>query len=282
MNMLNWVAQYVNTTGTAPFSLGAVAQGSISFNKLTPNERFFYVCDDGDNRETGIGFYDIGQHKVIRETIIATLIDNVYSDDGTTAPMFVREGSLLYLSGTAESTTTHKPTYTNTDAILSANPNSSAVSPDFMEWRPGINLWSFPKEEESTLNFVMPQVFTNAKVMSEIMPYIKIMTSDNAVGTVRFSIDIAVMSGGKTSDAVPALVVTATVGTVNKVTITEVPNGGLKVPEGDGTIIGSITRLVTSGGDTFAKNIYLVGLSMNILTDKIGTPGTHANMYEWR
>lgn len=89
INSENWVGENTATVGTGDVSLGGAVNGFVSFANM-PAGKVHYIIVDGSNREAGIGDYSVG--KIKRTTIIATLINGVYT----------KSGSPITLSGNAQ------------------------------------------------------------------------------------------------------------------------------------------------------------------------------------
>lgn len=89
INSENWVGENTATVGTGDVSLGGAVNGFVPFANM-PAGKVHYIIVDGSNREAGVGDYSVG--KIKRTTVIATLINGVYT----------KSGSPITLSGNAQ------------------------------------------------------------------------------------------------------------------------------------------------------------------------------------
>lgn len=98
----DWIGESTSTIGTGDITLGGTLQGFSPMKSASAGE-IYYTIVDGLNKETGIGTFD-GNNVLARTTVIATLIDGVFTPSGS--PLDLSGNAQVF--GTVNSATMNK------------------------------------------------------------------------------------------------------------------------------------------------------------------------------
>lgn len=83
--LANWAKQTVSSGGTGNLTLGAASAGHVTLDTaMGQGPRFLYKIEDGNNRESGVGYLSAST-TLVRETVHETLVSGTYTRQGATA-----------------------------------------------------------------------------------------------------------------------------------------------------------------------------------------------------
>lgn len=88
----DWIGESISSNGAGDITLGGTIQGFAPMSSAGVGE-VYYTIVDGHNKETGLGSYG-GGNSFTRTTIIATLINGVYTPNG--APLNLSDSAQIY------------------------------------------------------------------------------------------------------------------------------------------------------------------------------------------
>lgn len=98
--LANWVKQAVTAGGIGNLTLGSADAGFIDLNTaIGQGPRFPYVIEDGNNRETGIGYLSDAS-TLVRELVLETLVSGVLTLISP-SPLNVTTAAKVSISATA-------------------------------------------------------------------------------------------------------------------------------------------------------------------------------------
>lgn len=98
--LANWIKQAVAAGGVGNLTLGSAISGHIDLNTaIGQGPRFPYVIEDGNNRETGIGYLSAST-TLVRESILETLVSGVF-DNTSPAALNVTTSAMVMIAAVA-------------------------------------------------------------------------------------------------------------------------------------------------------------------------------------
>lgn len=280
--LANWVRQRILAASVGDIFLGdSVNDSFTSCSKVFLNDgELFYSVEDGLNRENGVGTYIQASNKIIRTQVFETLINGIYSDN-VSSPMSISNESIVSVTATVRSLTTHVPVWKDMLGDLVQNLSTSYLTPDVKPIAGNVEAYMFGDSISESLGvkFAIPH---DVKVGADMFPHIRWSPTTDGTGVVRWGIEylIAERETGVFQDSTTIYLEESGSGTLGKLQLIE---STLKIVAGkpDTVITGRVFRDSEHANDTYVGDAALHVACLHYLSDAVGTPRRDPNFYVW-
>ena len=278
----NWVREKTPTVGTGSVALDQPVQGYIRFSAaFSDQDQIHYSIIDGDNRENGVGIYNSQSNTLTRFYVLETLVNGSYVKGRNLTPISLSGNAFITCMVSTQSITSFEPMW------KSLYPSSGlSFSDDNAPTRSvligNIKVKTFPVSQlaEFHMSFAIP---SDVSREANLIPFVHWATSTADAGNVRWGLEYSVAQRDQEFGAsVDVGVIAPASGVIKDLNHAEVFEADQIAPQLPESVIAMrIYRDSSHAQDTYPGDAYLLGIGMNYLSDRAGTPRRDPDFYSW-
>ncbi len=282
----NWVRMTAVNNGSN-IKLQDTVDGFIGVaNRYTNDDRIYYILQEENNKEVGVGAYRQSDNTILRTQILETLVNGVFTELPTTGIPITSLG-LFAIVPTAQGLTTHTPVWKQVTAQIQFDAHTGLLSPymeDFLT-RLGhsVKSWKFlPTLKEAIhFNLNIPMDIVDG---GSLVPCLNWSPSTDGAGEVEWIMEITLSDPNSTTPEFADITSLSFNETTTEVALTNLLAEHLTTLDNmkvGMVLLGKLYRNGGEVGDTYIDPAFMHSISFKYLSDKVGTPSKDGSYYRW-